>query len=172
MMSFKVLQEGYLLAERLGRTEAAAGFLDKINQVRREQPESIAPRDEARFELMRIERMLHQRPPEGFRAVLGELSALPARLPAVVKEPGYYVFLAAALGQQYAFDKSAGLPEPVLQPVVDQAIQAIRQARYAGQTDWLHYLADPTRGAMDPDRNDDLVEIARLAPVRAELGLS
>lgn len=171
MMNFKVLQEGYLLAERLGKTEAAANFLAKINQVRRDQPESIAPRDEARFELTRIERMLHQAPPFGFQEVQAALRSLVSRLPAAVKEPAYHVYLAASLGQQYAFEKQSGRTEAELAPLVEQAIATIRQARYAGQTDWLHYLADPARGAADPDRNDDLVEIAKLPAVRAELGL-
>ena len=158
MTDFKSLHEGYVLAKRFGDSDMARSFLQRIEGMLKSSQDSIPPRDVARFQLTEAERMLYEPPPKGYEGALEILEKLPRDAPSITQEPGYFVFLAAALGQQYANET------PRNPKTVERAIEAIRQARYAGQTDWLHYLADPNRGAREATKDDDLVVIAREQP--------
>lgn len=169
MDKFQILRDSYLLAERLGKRGEADRLLGQIDEVRRHEPETITPRDEARLELDRIERLLYRQDGGGFAEAKQTLAALQERLPASIKEPSFYVYLAAAVGQEYL--AAAGQPDEVRRRILQEALDAIEKAKAAGQLRWLQYLADPAQGQQGPNRDDDLVALAREPAVRQALEL-
>lgn len=99
MKDFKSLHEGYVLAQRFGDPVAAKSYLQEIEQMLGTSLDSIPPRDVARFRLTRVERLLYEPPPGGFTEALTELDELKKLSPSIDREPSYYVFRAAALGE-------------------------------------------------------------------------
>jgi hypothetical protein len=169
MQDFKVLQEGYILAQNMGRHDDAARLRQMLEKLQQDSPERVTARDAAQLELNDAERLLYRMPPQGFTESLALLDALPSRVPAVVKEPRYHVLRAAALGQHYAFAKAQASSTPSqLDTIAALALNAITAAQAAGQGDWLRYLADPAH-AGGAGQDDDLVELAERPDVRAVL---
>lgn len=171
-LNFRFLQEGFLLAEKLGRTEEAEKFRRLLDQAREEEPGSVPPRDALQLELNQVGRLLYEPPPDGYRRAKERLREILSKMPWAEKDGTFAVYFAAALGQEYEAQKRLDAPSHVLDLTAGEALRWIRTGIALGQSDWLRRLAVPATSTGHASPDDDLVVLARdRAEVRDALKL-
>lgn len=172
-----IATEGHTLAVAYRQPALITRFADRLQELRDRQPSSVSPALNEIFELDRVNAALYDDKPSGFEKATKLLHDLASALPTVLDNGAYHVYRAAALGQRYTYLLTNGtLDAAATAAIVKEAVPEIIRARDLGQGYWLTYLAKSDLlakfGVPEKQRDDDLVDLAKLPEVRQALGLS
>ncbi len=134
---------------------------------------AATPADTVEHQLDRMLSLLYE--PKGYEEAL-KIGAGLARDKTAASQPRYWLYMAAAYGQQHKALRNAASPREELERVRNSALAAVRKLKEIDKAgDWLDFvrgLVDPSSVPGHPDREDDLTDFRDDPEFRAEVGLT